>query len=303
MKRITFLTGAGGLLAALLATPLAAQHTTHVGILGGVDFATFAGSDASGGSFFDPGSGLTMSATKGSSTNFLGGIFVQIPAGKSLWFEPQLLYEGKGANYAATISDGSTTVSGDMTFNVDYLTIPVLLRYDFEEGGGPYGLVGPEVSFNLGCSVDFSGGLSAAGSWTARATSGSRPPPPSAPWWGWAISARRSGWRHGTISTSAAPSRIRTSRTRPGRSSSATASGSRRTGKSGRPLRISFPAPVAGHSPPGPGRDHPFPIAEWRRKIQALRPVPGPFTCPSPTSRITCRPGFVGAPPWPGWPC
>lgn len=164
MKRITFLTGAGGLLAALLATPLAAQHTTHVGILGGVDFATFAGSDASGGSFFDPGSGLTMSATKGSSTNFLGGIFVQIPAGKSLWFEPQLLYEGKGANYAATISDGSTTVSGDMTFNVDYLTIPVLLRYDFEEGGGPYGLVGPEVSFNLGCSVDFSGGLSAAGS-------------------------------------------------------------------------------------------------------------------------------------------
>lgn len=163
MRRLRMFTGAGGLLAALVAAPLAAQHTTHVGILGGVDFASFTGSDAAGGSLIDPGSGISISMDKGSATNFLGGIFVQVSAGKSLWFEPELLYEGKGAKYATTVSDGVVTLSGDLNFNLDYLSLPVLLRYDFQESGGPYGLIGPEVSFNLSCGVEGTGGLSGTG--------------------------------------------------------------------------------------------------------------------------------------------
>lgn len=140
-----------------------AQGTKHVGIIGGVDFATFTGSDAAGGSFIDPGAGFTLTMDKKSLTGFLGGLFVTIPAGNSLLFEPEVLYAAKGAKYATTITDGVDTFTGDLNFDLHYLTIPVLLRYEFQQDGGAYALAGPEVSFNLSCSVDGTGDFSAGG--------------------------------------------------------------------------------------------------------------------------------------------
>jgi len=85
---------------------------------------------------------------------------MDIPAGTSLTIEPEVLYANKGPKYLATLYDdlGNPVGSGDLTANLDYIMIPVLLKYTFQSTGGPYSLVGPAVSFNIGCSLKGSGG-------------------------------------------------------------------------------------------------------------------------------------------------
>lgn len=121
-----------------------AQQAKSFGLLAGVDFASFTGSDANLSSVgFD----------KGSSTGFVGGMFADIPAGKSLIFEPEVLYVNKGATYSLNVSGAS----GDLSFNLNYIEVPVLLRYNFKPAGGPYVLIGPDVAFNVACNVSGTG--------------------------------------------------------------------------------------------------------------------------------------------------
>jgi hypothetical protein len=123
-----------------------AQSTTTFGVLGGVDFASFNGSDADLSS---------VGFNKGSSTGFIGGFFADIPAGKSLIVEPELLYVNKGATYSLNV----TGASGDLSLNLDYVEIPVLLRYNFKPEGGPYVLIGPDIAFNVTCNVSGTGAV------------------------------------------------------------------------------------------------------------------------------------------------
>lgn len=124
-----------------------AQSIKNIGVIAGVNFSTFNGSDAD----------LTsIGLDKGSLTGFLGGVFVDLPLGASVVLEPSAVYIGKGAKYAIT----DPGVSGDITFDVEYIEIPVLLRYNFKSSGGPYALVGPDVAFNISCSVSGSGDAS-----------------------------------------------------------------------------------------------------------------------------------------------
>jgi len=123
-----------------------AQSTKSFGVLGGVDFASFNGSDADLSS---------VGFNKGSSTGFIGGFFADIPAGASLIFEPELLYVNKGATYSLNV----TGASGDLSLNLDYVEIPVLLRYNFKPAGGPYVLIGPDVAFNVTCNVSGTGAV------------------------------------------------------------------------------------------------------------------------------------------------
>jgi hypothetical protein len=127
-----------------LAFSAQAQNATTVGVIAGVDFSSFNGSDADLSSVgFD----------KGSSTGFIGGVFVDIPAGKSLVFEPELLYVNKGATYSLNVSGAS----GDLNLNLNYIEVPVLLRYNFKPSGGLYLLIGPDVAFNVACNASGSG--------------------------------------------------------------------------------------------------------------------------------------------------
>ncbi len=145
---------------ALGATALTAQaQEKSFGIIGGVTFATLSGSDADGGYIVDPELG-SLAVNKGSRTGFAAGLFVDIPAGRALVFEPQALYVGKGVKY--TVSDGSTSV--DATLALGYIDVPLLLRYNFETSGGVYFLLGPDVGFNISCSVSASGGGQSANS-------------------------------------------------------------------------------------------------------------------------------------------
>jgi len=138
-----------------------AQGTKSFGIIGGVDFSTFTGSDADGGTL-DLGGGFTWSADKGSLTGFIGGLYMTVPIGASVVFEPELLYASKGAKYSSSASDGVNTVSGDLTYHADYIAVPLLLRYNFSSGKGPYVLGGFSVNFNVSCSADLSGSLATA---------------------------------------------------------------------------------------------------------------------------------------------
>jgi len=112
--------------AAVGAAPASAQSVTY-GILAGADFTDMSSAD--------------FSAT--TSTGYAGGLYAGIPFGKSLVFEPELLYANKGANIEGT----------GTTLNLNYLEIPLLLRYNFTPDGGPFAYIGPYVAFNMDCNT------------------------------------------------------------------------------------------------------------------------------------------------------
>ncbi len=43
--------------------------------------------------------------------------------------------------------------NSDLTLSNDYIEIPVLIKYNFNNDGGPYLLVGPSVGFSIACSL------------------------------------------------------------------------------------------------------------------------------------------------------
>ncbi len=114
---------------ALTATSAAAQQKVAAGFLGGATFTTLTGTDSS--------------VSPKSSTGFAGGFFVNFPVAKSLRLEPEILYANKGSGFE----------DEDFTLNLNYIEIPVLLRYEFTQDGGPFAYVGPYVAFNVKCNA------------------------------------------------------------------------------------------------------------------------------------------------------
>jgi len=129
-----------------LAAPAHAQQPKTFGVVAGIDFSTFTGD----------GANLSiLGLDKGSLTGFAGGFYLAIPIGPSVVLEPEALYVGKGAKY----SIGEPGFSGDLKFNLGYIAVPVLFRYNFKADGGPYLLAGPDIAFNLSCSMSGTGDL------------------------------------------------------------------------------------------------------------------------------------------------
>ncbi len=144
MRALTRFASIMSVVAVLAVGNLPAQSNIGLGVVAGIDFATFTGSDAN----------LSiLGLDKGSLTGFLGGVFVTVPLGSSVVLEPEAVYVGKGTNYAINESG----VSGDITFDLEYIEVPVLLRYNFQSDGGPYALAGAAVGFNISCTVSGSG--------------------------------------------------------------------------------------------------------------------------------------------------
>ena len=63
-----------------------------------------------------------------SKMGFAAGAFVNFDLGKGLSIQPELLYSQKGAKYSETIDGESYTLS----MNLDYVDIPVLVKYAFQ---------------------------------------------------------------------------------------------------------------------------------------------------------------------------
>ncbi len=146
--------------ATTLSLPAEAQSKNFIGIIAGVDFSSFTGSLSSAFYIVDESGSEADFYDQQSTTGFIGGIFVDLPIGQSLILEPSLLFAQKGADYNVDIYDsfGDFVGSGRLTGNLDYLSVPLLLRYNFQADGGVYGLIGPEVSFNLSCTLKGAGG-------------------------------------------------------------------------------------------------------------------------------------------------
>lgn len=133
------------------------------GIVAGVSISNWTGSDAAGGTIIDPDLG-TATVSTSSLVGFTGGFFVNIPMGTSLAFEPELLYAGKGMKYDVSLTDPILgSFSGDVSVSMGYIEVPLLVRYNFQSTGGPYLLLGPDVGFNLSCSLSGGGDFQASG--------------------------------------------------------------------------------------------------------------------------------------------
>ncbi len=116
-----------------------AQRAKQVGIVAGVDFTDFSGCTYDGTNTCFISEGTT------SKTGFVGGLFVGLPVGGgNTWIEPELLYISKGAKYDNATYTGTETL--------DYITIPILFRWNSQPDGGFFFLVGPTVNFNISCS-------------------------------------------------------------------------------------------------------------------------------------------------------
>jgi len=87
-----------------------------------------------------------------SKIGFAGGVFVSIPIGTFLGFQPELIYSQKGYKGSGSIS----LISFEYTRNVDYLDIPLLIQLKPAENFTI--LAGPVYSFLLHKGIDFSSG-------------------------------------------------------------------------------------------------------------------------------------------------
>lgn len=109
----------------------------RVGITAGVNWSTFSseGSD-----------------DLSRRTGFVGGVTMVIPTSPTLSIQPELLYTMKGAKMSAL---GVT-----QTAKLDYLEIPVLLRYDVPAvtRARPFVNGGLATAFKISCTFDATGG-------------------------------------------------------------------------------------------------------------------------------------------------
>jgi len=103
-------------------------HKPYFGILAGANFSN---------QHVDPSySGLSTSSKVG----FAGGLFANLPLGSVVSIQPEVLYSQMGAKveYSGTVADKGK-------HNVDYISIPVLLKFN----------LGQHFAFLLGPQIDF----------------------------------------------------------------------------------------------------------------------------------------------------
>jgi hypothetical protein len=125
MKRqlLRFTAAAGILLAASAAT----ANAQGFGVTAGATFSEIGGDDV---------------ANASSKTGFAGGVFYEMQAGQALIIRPELLYIMKGSGAEGT----------DETLSLDYIQLPILLKYKFGSGTTkPFLMIGPAFGLNVSC--------------------------------------------------------------------------------------------------------------------------------------------------------
>lgn len=134
-KRTTFL--AAGVAMLFFAAPATAQMTTEIAAKAGVSFSKLDVEDAD----FD------------NLTAFVGGGHIRFDLG-SFSVQPEVLFVRKGAK--------ESDEDGEFKIKIDYVEIPVLLRYDVMTAGGvaPFFYAGPAVAFEIACNLSQENGQS-----------------------------------------------------------------------------------------------------------------------------------------------
>ena len=123
--------------AALMLIPVMPLRAQRIGIVAGGTFSHVSG---------------LANVTAKSREGTMFGATITLPLSKGVALQPEALFINKGSAF---------DVSGGGTRNVklDYLEVPLLLRFDrhLTSAIGPHFYLGPSVGFNLSCSVTVSG--------------------------------------------------------------------------------------------------------------------------------------------------
>jgi opacity protein-like surface antigen len=127
------------LVSAILAiglTPALSAQTTpaqpRFGITGGLTVAKVGGSDVNDAKL---------------KTGFVGGGVAVFPISPTFSFQPELVYAMKGSKF--------TDQGTDASFKLNYVELPVLVRYDVPVTGGtkPFLLAGPAFALETTCKI------------------------------------------------------------------------------------------------------------------------------------------------------
>ena len=122
--------------AVILGLPMRA-HAQRIGIIAGGTFSQLRGLD-------------NVTAKNRNGTMF--GATLTVPLGGRMAVQPELLFINKG-------SELDLGGAGTRDVRLDYLEIPLLLRFDRSITSvlGPHLYLGPSIGFNVGCNVTASG--------------------------------------------------------------------------------------------------------------------------------------------------
>jgi len=122
MKKVILLLAAGFIGLSAMAQTKTAAKTTTFGIRAGVNLSTFGGDDAD-----DVKSKIGLNA----------GVYANILISNGFSIQPELAYSQLGCKF----EDG-----GDIRYALDYITLPVLAKYDFSNSGFSL-YAGPQIGF------------------------------------------------------------------------------------------------------------------------------------------------------------
>lgn len=126
-------------------------------VLALVLFLSLTNSPAQAGITFGAKGGFTLANIKSvpetfegfkweNKTGLAGGVFMEIGLPGPFSIQPEVLYVQKGAKISFSVEG----ISGTLKANIDYIEIPLLLKYNFISGGplNPSVYFGPYFGFN-----------------------------------------------------------------------------------------------------------------------------------------------------------
>lgn len=126
-------------------TPAVATSRPTFGIMAGGNFAKLNGDDAGD---------VDM------RTAFMGGVYADLPVGTGgISIQPRVLFSMEGAKL--NNFDGNGT---DATLKLNYIRVPVMVRYTIPSAGGvrPFFSLGPSFGLQVGCKMGADNGGSSA---------------------------------------------------------------------------------------------------------------------------------------------
>ena len=105
----------------------------RIGIIGGANLATLAGSDVNDASM---------------RTGFAGGLMAVLPVAPGFAIQPELMFTMKGAN--------SNSSEASAAAKIDYVEIPVLARFEIPASGSvkPFVYGGPGFAYKASCKLE-----------------------------------------------------------------------------------------------------------------------------------------------------
>lgn len=85
------------------------------------------------------------------------GLWLNKPLNATFSLQPELHYTQKGLRYAGSVPlDGESAIDAELSLDLAYLEVPVLLRADLGQAGGrarPFLLAGPVLAYQMSCEI------------------------------------------------------------------------------------------------------------------------------------------------------